>query len=121
MTVVNLADYRQRPMRAITQALGPALIDILEALHLGGGALHRSTVVRQVAVWRVARTREEIAALDAELNGAFEEYIRLAGRRRKPPLLQKPLGVDSYRWAITDFGRRWLEHQFPRHSHRLSR
>ncbi len=121
VTVVNLADFRRHSGRNTSQALGPDLADIMDALHLGGGALHRSVVVRQVAAWRGARTREEIAALDIELNLAFEEYIRFARRRRKLVLLQKPLGADSYRWAITDVGRQLLEDQASRRVQRVGR
>lgn len=109
MTIVNLAAYRERVRLRSTKALSPALSDIMDALQVGGGALHRSTVVRQVAAWRGVRNREDLAALDTELQEAFEDYIRYASRSRKPALLRKPLGFDSYRWAITDAGRDLLE------------
>lgn len=108
MPVINLSAYRGRTGRRATGEIGPPLADIMKALHHRGGALHRSAVVRQVASWRGLRAAESLSDLNSELIEAFEDYIRTARRKRTPPLLEKPLGADSHRWALTDAGRQAL-------------
>lgn len=108
MSIVNLASYRRARSARPTKACGPALADIMDALHRHGGALHRSEVARQVAAWRGIRAREDIITIELELDKAFRDYLASADNRTRPPLLFQPFGPRSYRWALTDAGRALL-------------
>jgi len=111
MSVVHLASYRRpRPTGSI-KAVGPELADIMDALFHNGGALHRSEVARQVGDWRGLRAREDISALERDLDLAFQSYLAAAESRKQPPLLFQPFGPRSYRWALTDAGRTLLMDQ----------
>ncbi len=108
MSIVNLASYRRARSARPNKACGPALADIMDALNQHGGALHRSEVARQVAEWRGLRAREDIFAIEMELDRAFRDYLAAAEARSQPPLLFQPFGPRSYRWALTDAGRTLL-------------
>jgi hypothetical protein len=108
VSIISLASYRRARSARPTKACGPALADIMDALHRNGGALHRSEVARQVAEWRGIRARQDILAIEAELDHAFRDYLATADTRTQPPLLFQPFGPRSYRWALTDAGRALL-------------
>lgn len=108
MSIVNIASYRRARSARPARACGPALADIMDALHHHGGALHRSEIARQVAKWRGLRTREDILTLEMELDRTFADYLAAAEARSQPPLLFQPFGPRSYRWALTDAGRTLL-------------
>lgn len=108
MSIVNLAGYRRARSARPDKACGPELADIMDALHLSGGALHRSEVARQVAEWRGLRARRDIVAIELELDQAFRNYLAAAEAQSRSPLLFLPFGPRSYRWALTDAGRALL-------------
>ncbi|QTN19198.1 hypothetical protein HZ989_13375 [Brevundimonas sp. AJA228-03] len=93
-------------------AIDPLVADIIDALRANSGSAHR----QDIANWIVGRrTGKPLKATPDEreaVYAAFEAYLDVAGRRRPPPLLCKPLGPDSYRWALTSaaldlFDKRW--------------
>lgn len=108
MSIVQLDGYRRSAAAGPLKAFEPALTDIMDALLHHGGASHRSEVARQVAEWRGLRSREDIVAIEMELDRAFRDYLVAAETRAQPPFLFQPLGPRSYRWALTDAGRAHL-------------
>ena len=85
------------------------IAEILEALLVLGGCAHRQLVADQIALRRNGRSCPAEATARDEIYAAFDAYLVWAAPRKAAPLLERPLGQGSYRWALTDAGRRLFQ------------
>lgn len=103
--IVNSGANTQGP-RQKRPAVEPIVAEIIEALLRRGGSAHRQVVADHIASVRagvpVTATRE----IQQEVYAGFERYFEVSRTRRPAPLLHRPLGLDSYRWALTPSGER---------------
>ncbi|WP_269516012.1 hypothetical protein [Brevundimonas subvibrioides] len=82
-------------------AIDPLVADIIDALRANSGSAHRQDVANWVVGRRTGKPLKATADEQEAIYAAFDSYLDAAARRRPPPLLCKPLGPDSYRWALT--------------------
>lgn len=108
MTVVELAAYRPLMGFARLEDVGPGVADILDTLSASGGALHRADVVKRIAERRGLRAKPARLELEAELFQVFDRYLAFAAGSPQPPLMHLPFGPGSYRWALTEAGRKLM-------------
>lgn len=108
MTVIELEAYRRVVRARRLGDIAPAVADILHVLVESGGALHRREVAQRLAERRGIFSREGRDAVEAEVFGAFDRYMQFAAGKRQAPLMHLPFGPGSYRWAVTEAGRRLL-------------
>jgi len=112
-TVVSYFEHKRRAKGGRARHIDPVIAEILEALLVLGGCAHRQMVADQIAQRRSGRScPAEVAARD-EIFAAFDAYLVWAAGRKTAPLLERPLGVGSYRWALTDAGARLLQLSAP--------
>mgnify|MGYP001280716329 CR=1 FL=1 len=108
-TVVSYFEHKRRAGRARGRQIDPVMVEILEALHALGGCAHRQAVADEIALRRSARPGSADAAARNDIYAAFDAYVTRTASRKVPALLWRPLGPDSYRWALTDAGQRLLQ------------
>ncbi len=89
------------------------VIEILEALLALGGCAHRQMVADQIAQRRSGRAGPAEVAARNEIYAAFDAYMVWTANRKIAPLLDLPLGEGSYRWALTDAGKRLFQSALP--------
>jgi len=106
--VVNLVAYRGRKKLGRVQQLDQAMAEIIVALSMLGGAAHRRAIADQVYTMRTGSIRATPKEIECEVYQALESYWSGMGRRQSPPLIERPLGEGSYRWALTCAGRKEL-------------
>ena len=82
-------------------AIDPLVADIIDALRANSGSAHRQDIADWVVGRRTGKPHKATADKREAVYAAFDSYLDAAVRRRPPPLLCKPLGPDSYRWALT--------------------
>lgn len=103
-TVVSYFEHKRRAGGGRVRQIDPILVEILEALFVLGGCAHRQAVADQIVLRRGIRSGPADAAARSGIYAAFDAYMTRASTRKAPPLLWRPLGSDSYRWALTDVG-----------------
>ncbi len=108
-TVVSYFDHARREKGGKARPLDPLIVEILEALLVLGGCAHRQMVADQIARRRSGRSCPAEVAARNEIYAAFDAYLAWAASRKATPLLARPLGQGSYRWALTDAGRRLFQ------------
>jgi len=108
-TVVSYFDHARRAKGGKARHVDPMIAEILEALLVLGGCAHRQMVADQVVQRRSGRTAPAEPAARDEIYAAFDAHLAWASTRRSPPLLDRPLGDGSYRWALTDAGTRLFQ------------
>lgn len=108
-TVVSYFDHKRRAKGGKAHHVDPMIAEILEALLVLGGCAHRQLVADQIAQRRSGRSAPAEVAARSEIYAAFDAYLVWAAPRKTPPLLERPLGDGSYRWALTDAGRRLFQ------------
>lgn len=103
--IINFAAYKQgaRQRRPVVE---PIVAEIVEALLRRGGSAHRQVVADHIASVRAGRPAVAARELQQEIYQGFQRYLDLAETRRPAPLLHRPLGPASYRWALTPSGER---------------
>ncbi|TPW02343.1 MAG: outer membrane efflux protein [bacterium] len=112
-TVVSYFDHKRRAKGGKARLVDPVVIEILEALLALGGCAHRQMVADQIAQRRSGRSGPAGIAARNEIYAAFDAYLAWAVIRKTTPLLDRPLGEGSYRWALTDAGRRLFQSAQP--------
>jgi hypothetical protein len=108
-TVVSYFDHKRRARSGKAHHIDPMIAEILEALLVLGGCAHRQLVADQVVQRRSGRSCPAEVAARNEIYAAFDAYLVWAAPRKAAPLLERPLGEGSYRWALTDAGRRLFQ------------
>ena len=108
-TVVSYFDHKRRAKGGKAQHVDPVIAEILEALLVLGGCAHRQMVADQIAQRRSGRSCPAEVAARNEIYAAFDGYLARAASRKAAPLLERPLGEGSYRWALTDAGKRLFQ------------
>lgn len=108
-SVVSYSEHKRRMRGGRARLADPALSEILEALNALGGSAHRQAVADQIALRRSGRSCPADTATRSEIYFAFDAYLTWAATRKPPPLLWRPLGAGSYRWALTDTGMRLFQ------------
>jgi len=108
-TVVSYFDHKRRAKGSKARHIDPLIAEILEALLVLGGCAHRQMVADQIAQRRSGRSGPAEVAARNEIYAAFDAYLAWAASRKTTPLLDRPLGEGSYRWALTDAGRRLFQ------------
>ena len=105
-TVVSYSDHKRQARGGKARLVDPVVLEIVEALVVLGDCAHRQLVADQIAHRRGNRTGSSEAAARDEIYAAFDAYLTWAAARKALPLLERPLGEGSYRWALTDAGKR---------------
>lgn len=90
----------------------PIVVEILEALLVHGGAAHRQVVADHIASARTGIRQPASRELQTEIYDGFQRYLDVASRR-PAPLLHRPLGEASHRWALTPSGQLLLAGKRP--------
>lgn len=103
--VVSYFDHKRRAQGGKTHHIDPIIAEILEGLLILGGCAHRQLVADQIALRRNDRSCPAEATARDEIYAAFDAYLGWAAPRKAAPLLERPLGAGSYRWALTDAGK----------------
>jgi hypothetical protein len=112
--VVSFREHTRRAPAARARHVDPVLIEVVEALQALGGGAHRQTVADEVLLRRTGRNAPVTLAARQAVYGSVDVYLSgLAARRRAQPLLWRPLGPDSYRWALTGAGEALLRPSTP--------
>lgn len=108
MSVVRNEEMAIARRARLMPDLDGLMAEIVEALLALGGAAHRQTVIDLVACRRGGRRASP--GLSAELIEAFEIHRKALLARGRTPLVHRPFGPESLRWALTpeadDFLRR---------------
>ncbi len=112
-TVVSYFDHKRRAKGGKARHIDPLIAEILEALLALGGCAHRQMVADQIAHRRSGRSCPAEAAARDEIYAAFDAYQAWTATRKATPLLDRPLGEGSYRWALTDAGKRLFQSAAP--------
>lgn len=112
-TVVSYFDHKRRARGGKALHIDPVIAEILEALLVLGGCAHRQVVADQIAQRRSGRPCPAEVAARNEIYAAFDDYLAWAAPRKAAPLLERPLGEGSYRWALTDAGKRLFQSATP--------
>lgn len=102
--VINLSVYRQGVRLRRVRQIEPMLVEIVDALARLGGAGHRRAIADQVFAGRTGKRAPAPRAVESEIYDVLDDYAEATRRRRSPPLVHRPLGEDSYRWALTPHG-----------------
>jgi hypothetical protein len=108
-TVVSYFEHKRRAKGGRARHIDPVIAEILEALLALGGCAHRQLVADQIAQRRSGRSCPAEVAARNEIYAAFDAYLAWAATRKTPPLLDRPLGSGSYRWALTEAGTRLFQ------------
>ena len=103
--IVNSGANTQGP-RQRQPAVEPIVAEVIEALLQRGGSAHRQVVADHIDSVRAGRPVAATRELQHEIYQGFQRYLDLAETRRPAPLLHRPLGPASYRWALTSSGER---------------
>lgn len=112
-TVVSYFDHKRRARGGKARLVDPVVIEILEALLALGGCAHRQMVADQIAQRRSGRSCPAEVAARTEIYAAFDAYMAWTVTRKATPLLDRPLGEGSYRWALTEAGQRLFQSAAP--------
>jgi hypothetical protein len=112
-TVVSYFDHKRRTKGGKAHYVDPVIAEILDALFDLGGCAHRQLVADQIAQRRSGRSCPAEATARDEIYAVFDAYLVWAAPRKAAPLLERPLGEGSYRWALTDAGRRLFQSAAP--------
>jgi hypothetical protein len=101
-TILNYSAYRPRSRSASAKrSLEPIVAQIIDALTECGGSAHRDVIANIIASRRAGRTTVASREIQDEVYGGFQRYMDQASARGSHARLYRPLGPDSYRWALT--------------------
>lgn len=103
--IISYSAYK-RGGRNSRLSVEPVVAEIIDALLSRGGSAHRQVVADHIVSIRSGRPIPASRELQQEIYDGFERYLDMAARRRPAPLLYRPLGPGSYRWALTPSGER---------------
>ncbi|NBB52376.1 hypothetical protein GVN24_29255 [Rhizobium sp. CRIBSB] len=103
--VVNLIAYRKRKKLGRAHQVDQVMAEIVDALAMLGGAAHRRAIADQVYTNRTGSIRSTPKEIECEVYQALDIYGSGTADRPSPPLVERPLGEGSYRWALTGVGR----------------
>lgn len=95
----------------------PIVVEIVAALLAHGGAAHRQVVADHIASVRAGIRQPASRALQTEIYDGFQRYLDVASRR-PAPLLHRPLGDTSHRWALTPSGQLLFAGKLPAALHK---
>ena len=108
--VIALKARRKLATRRRSLAVDPLLAEIVDALAHFRGQAHRNDVCDQIASERAGMPRKASEALRQDVFSAFHRYADLTNAPSgRGPLLCRPLGPDSHRWALAEAGRDLFE------------
>ncbi len=107
-TALNARGRKARGRQNVVPLVDPTIAEIIEALMERGGSAHRQQVADSVASARAGRSVSASREIQDEVFAAFYTYLEAASRRRPSPLLDLPLGPNSYRWGVTSAARTLL-------------
>ncbi len=108
MTLVRKEEMAAARLARLAPDLDARMAEIVDALLELSGAAHRDAVIDRVAHRRTGQPASP--GLKAELIAAFDTHCRALRSRGLAPLVHRPFGDRSHRWALTpeadDFLRR---------------
>ncbi len=101
--IISYAAYKRSasPRRLSVE---PIVAEIIEALLQRGGSAHRKIIADHIASVRMGKPTVATRELQQEIYEGFQRYLDMAVTRRPAPLLHRPMGPASYRWALTPSG-----------------
>ena len=103
--IINLVAHRRRTRLNRARHLDPVIVEVIDALSALGGVAHRKVIADHVFSARSGSLRSSPKAVEQEIFGSLDVYAAKVAQRRAPAaLLERPLGADSYRWALTPAG-----------------
>lgn len=103
---------RKLGVRLGRRVVDPIVVEIVDALLARGGAAHRQVVADHIASVRTGIRQPASRELQTGIFDGFQRYLDVASRRRAP-LLHRPLGDASHRWALTPSGQLLLASKLP--------
>ncbi len=77
------------------------MAQIIEALTECGGSAHRDVIANIIASRRAGRTTVASREIQDEVFGGFQRHVDQASAKGLHARLYRPLGTESYRWALT--------------------
>jgi hypothetical protein len=108
MNVVRNEDMAAARLARLSPDLDARMAEIVDALMALAGAAHRDAVIELIARRRTGQAASP--GLKAELIAAFDAHCQTLKARGLVPLVHRPFGDRSLRWALTpeadDFLRR---------------
>lgn len=108
MTLVRKEEMAAARRVRLAPDLDARMAEIVDALLELSGAAHRDVVIDRVAHRRTGQPASP--GLKTELVAAFEAHCGTLQARGQTPLVHRPFGERSHRWALTpeadDFLRR---------------
>jgi hypothetical protein len=108
MTLVRKEEMAAARLARLAPDLDARMAEIIDALLELSGAAHRDAVIDRIAHRRAGQPASP--GLKAELVAAFDAHCRALRSRGLAPLVHRPFGDRSHRWALTpeadDFLRR---------------
>lgn len=114
-TVLDYAIHKRKIQRNRADRIDPVIAEIIDALISLGGEAHRGPVADRVAGNRAGYPLKASDGLAQEVFQAFETYLEAAnGFAARQPLLTRPFGDDSHRWALTHAGTALFAERFNR-------
>lgn len=102
--IINLVAHRRRARLNRARHVDPVIVEVIDALSALGGVAHRKLIADHVFAARSGSLLPAPSTVEQEIFGSLDAYAAKAGQRRTAPLLERPLGPDSYRWALTAAG-----------------
>ena len=108
MTLTPKEDMAAARLAKLVLDLDTRMAEIVDALLELSGAAHRDAVIDRVARRRTGQPASP--GLKTELIAAFDAHCHALEARGLVPLVHRPFGTRSHRWALTpeadDFLRR---------------
>lgn len=111
--VVSYLDHERRAKGGRAPQVDAVITEILESLLALGGSAHRQEVADLIVRRRSGRPGPAEGVDRDEIYVAFDAYLTCAATRKSSPLLYRPLGAGSYRWALTAAGSRLFQSTMP--------
>lgn len=102
--VINLVAHRRRTRLNRARHVDPVIVEVVDALSVLGGAAHRKAIADHVSAARSGTLSPASKAVEQEIYASLAAYAARNALKRGAPLLERPLGPDSYRWALTAEG-----------------
>lgn len=102
--IINLVAHRRRTRLNRARHVDPVIVEVIDALSALGGVAHRKLIADHVYAARSGSLLPAPSAVEQEIFGSLDAYAAKVSQRRTAPLLERPLGADSYRWALTATG-----------------
>jgi hypothetical protein len=104
MGIVSYAEGKKAARVHRAARIEPLLAEIVDALTRLGGAAHCDDIVDLIGRRRYGAACPAANGFGTEVFETFEAYVAMAGLRRPPPLIHRPFGPTSRRWALMQAG-----------------